>query len=71
MLKAGLMCGEALSEQGMWGDTDIADKGKRKNENRPRAIFTSSIFRGIIWLVFICMVYVYGSGGGQGFTYTV
>lgn len=36
------------------GDTDIADKGKRKNEDGPRAIFNKFSFqKGTIWLVFI------------------
>lgn len=34
------MCREAVYlNKRCVGDTDIADKGKRKHENRPRAIF--------------------------------
>lgn len=57
MLKASLMYREAyLSNKKrvcVW-DTDIADKGKRKNEDGPRAIFNKFSFqKGTIWLVFI------------------
>lgn len=49
---------------------NITDKGKRKNENKPKAIFNKFFFqKGTLWLVFIDTVC--GEEGGQVFKDTL
>lgn len=55
---------------------NIADKGKRKNENKPKAIFNKFFFqKETVWLVFIgtvcgeeggCQVFIDSVGWGSG-----
>lgn len=43
MLKAGLMCGEALSEQGMWGTQTLQIKERERMKTGP-GLFLQVLF---------------------------
>lgn len=60
MLKAGLMCGEALSEQGMWGTQTLQIKERERMKTGPglflQVLFLEELFGWCSYAWCMCMV---------------
>lgn len=65
MLKAGLMCGEALSEQGVWGTQTLQIKEREGMKTGPGLVL-QDLFSERNYLAGVHMHGVWGWGWGWG-----